>query len=187
MKKIILGLVFILVSIFSFGQRNYIYTPKNNYTHGEENGQIFNYTISCTDSSKNYIINFYHFLPCIGDELYNKGKYPINGKIQNEGKCVIKLNNDSIYTFNFYNYKNKYYNYDTSDTGYRYFILTLFINKNILSNIINIGVNKFRIETDIKYLDIDPIFNSNYFKNGYFDIINQMNKTKHKTNIYDNL
>jgi hypothetical protein len=152
MKKLFLFLVFSISSLNIMSQTILDAILSRNYLYGEEDGEFFNAKMLCVLNNKNekdiFTLSLYHFLPSINDKDTNNNK---NGIVTDNGKLLLKLNNDSILTLNYKNEKCKYYGID----GYNYFIMTLTnINENDIINIINIGVKKIRVSTNISYIDL---------------------------------
>lgn len=190
MKKIILSLVFAMFTVVNVNaqvSKIYSYTPKDNYLVGEENGEIFGYTlIYLVDSLKNpWMIHLYHFLPSEYDDNDSKGKTLEFGRIKSSGKILFKLQNDSILEQRFVNRKNQ--RYDVCSCGqHKYYLMTLTINDDIMQTLINNITKKIRIETNTAYIDLHSnIFNSKYFKFGYDDIKKQIYNVNNKKDIYD--
>ena len=191
MKKIILSLIFTMFTVINVNaqvSKIYSYTPKDNYLAGEENGEIFNYTLIYLvgDSIKNpWMINLYHFLPSERDDNDSKGQTLESGRIKSIGKILFKLQNDSILEQKFVNKKNERYNV-CSCGGHKYYLMTLTINDDIIQTLINDTIKKIRIETNTAYIDLrSNIFNSKYFKFGYDDIKKQIYNVNNKKDIYN--
>ena len=189
MKKLFFIFSFLIVSNFCFAQivngslNIYHFTLKNNFLWGEEEGEIFSYTLY--DINTSYKLQLYHFLPSLGDDDNIKGTYKENGYVNFNGTLLLKLSNDSILNITYYNTKCKYYDYDISNSGYKYYIMTCIINKDDFLNIINIGVKKIRIETNSAYIELK----SNIFSKiseGYNNIEKQKYDINNKKSIYNN-